>query len=43
MEKRGVCASVNAVCEGGGFDGDLTFWIIMLNGSFLRGFVFGIL
>lgn len=29
MEKRGVCASVNAVC--GGFDGDLTFWIIMLN------------
>lgn len=33
MEKRGVCASVNAVCEGGwGFDGDLTFWIIMLNG-----------
>lgn len=34
MEKRGVCASVNAVCLGGGgvFDGDLTFWIIMLNG-----------
>lgn len=36
MEKRGVCASVNAVCFGGGgggvFDGDLTFWIIMLNG-----------